>query len=164
MTMKLCYLIAIWFALESFATGQSLVPFDWPDKKYAVISEAFGGKTLVQRTVDSSGLVHYLIRFHHEDVIKPDRPYLSEVVLSVSNDKGRILSQSVLDVSGVSTNPPEKMEFRMIRFSVHESLEARCVISIGLYKGFRVIFSPYLLKAPKNTTAEQGSAHQPATR
>jgi hypothetical protein len=147
--MKLICYIIFSLCVVSIVTGQSLTPIHKPDKKHPSISEAFQGETLVQRTVDASGLAHYLIRFHHKDVVEKPGPYLSEVVLSVSNDQGKILSQSVLDVSGVSTNPPDELKFRIIRFSVHESLESECVLSIGLHKGFRVIFSPYLLANQK---------------
>ena len=161
--MEIVKFIALLSALASFATGQSLVPIDRPEATFPQISEAFDGKITVRRTVDAGGLAHYMIRIFHEDVVGANRgPYLSEVVLSVTNDQGRILSQSWLDISGVSTVPPDKTEFRMIRFTVREALEDGCVLSIGLHKGIRVYFSPYRI-APEKPEAEQDGADQPAT-
>jgi hypothetical protein len=162
--MKITHSIALLCASVSFATGQSLVPIDRPEASFPQISDAFDGKTTVRRTVDAGGLAHYMIRFFHEDVVGINRgPYFSDAVLSVTDDQGKILSQSWLDISGVSTESPDKTEFRMIRFTVREALEGGSVLSIGVHKGMRVYFSPYRL-APKTPTAEQAGTGQPATR
>ena len=153
--MQITQFIALLCASVSLATGQSLVPIDRPEATFPQISDAFDGKTTVRRTVDAGGLAHYMIRFFHEDVVGNNRgPYLSEAVLSVTDDQGKILSQSWLDISGVSTEPPDKTEFRMIRFTVREALEDGSVLSIGVYKGMRVYFSPYRL-TPEKPKAEQ---------
>ncbi len=161
--MKITQSMALLCASVSFAIGQSLTPIDRPEAAFPVISDAFNGKTIVQRTIGAGGLANYMIRFYHEDVVDSGRgPYLTEVVLSVTNDEGQILCQSVLAISGVTTVPPDKTKFRMIRFTISEALEDRCVLSIGIHKGFRVHFSPYRLAA-ENQKAEQGSAHQSTT-
>jgi len=95
--MKVIIYTALLTLLTSFAIAQSLVPIDRPEAKSPKISEAFDGKTTVRRTIDASGLVHYMIRFFHEDVISPKRPHLSEVVLSITNDEGKVITQSVLE-------------------------------------------------------------------
>jgi hypothetical protein len=153
--MKIPVLITLVLAAARLVSAQSLVPIDRPDPTFPPITEAFEGKTTVQRTAGAGGLAHYMIRFFHEDVVGANRtPFLSDVVLSVTDKNGKILSQSWLDVSGVSTVPPDKTEFRMILFTVSEDLEDRSVLSIGLHKGMRVYFSPFRLTS-KQTEAER---------
>lgn len=162
--MKIAMLITLLCATARLATAQSLLPIDRPEATFPLIADAFEGKTTVQRTVDAGGLAHYMIRFFHEDVVGTNRgPYLSEVVLSLTDKEWKILSQSWLDISGVSTVPPDKTEFRMIRFTVHEGLEDGSVLSIGLHKGMRVYFSPYRLSFQRAKAGKAG-AGQPATR
>ena len=144
----------------SYVFSQSLVAFDRPQATFPTISDAFDGKTKVQRKVDEGGLVHYMIRFFHKDVVAKRGPYLSDVVLSVTDKKGKIVSQSWLDISGVSTVPPDETEFRMIRFTIREDLENQSVLSIGVHKGFRVIFSPYRI-GPQKQQAEQSAVANP---
>ncbi len=103
-----------------------------------------------------------MIRFFHEDVVGENRgPYLSEVVLSITDKEGKILSQSWLDISRVSTVPPDKTEFRMIRFTVREALEDGSVLSIGLHTAMRVHFSPYRLSFQRAKAEAGAGGDQP---
>jgi hypothetical protein len=158
--MKITQSIAMLCASVSLATGQSLMPIDRPEATFPVISDAFDGKTTVQRTVDKGGLAHYMIRFYHKDVVSTGRgPYLTEVVLSVTDSEGKVLCQPVLAISGITTVPPDKTEFRMIRFTVHSDLEGGCVLSIGLHKGMRVDFSPFRLNPEKKDAEQDGTSN-----
>jgi len=163
--MQPALIIALLSVATLLASGQSPVAIDRPRAEYPTISKAFDGKTKVRRTVDSGGLAHYEVRFYDEKVIGDDRgPYLTDAVLSVTTAEGVILVQSWLDVSGVSHVPPDDAKFRMIRFSVSESLERSSVLSIGIFKSLHVYFSPFRLEPPEKTEAEQGGTGQPATR
>ena len=141
-TIRIALLVA--FAI-SVATGQSLLPVDQPKETYQHVSEAFEVDTTVFRSVGDD-LVHYQIRFSHPDVVGTNRGwYLSSVFLSVTDEEGMILSQAWLDVSGVTHTPPDKAEFRMIRFTVSKKLEGSSVLSIGTHRGMRIHFQPYRL-------------------
>lgn len=108
---------------------------------------AYPDQMFIARTPrEHGGVVDYEVRIYAQKAIdiKPS-PEFWEVAMVVRDSKGLELVSTTLDAAGSCTIPPNRNEFRVFRFSIHESLERFTVINISRHNGMRVLFTRYRL-------------------
>ena len=161
--MKCIPILSLILCASAFAEQiGGLFPSGEMTDKITSVESAFPGETYVSRHInEQSKVVSYEIRLFAPDLLKFDMiPNLSDVVLVVSNKEGDHLASAPIEFSGISSIPPSKQQFRSIRFSVHQSLEATTVLNFGRHNGLRVIFTQYKLPLTSipNKKAEQDAS------
>jgi len=126
---------------------QTLIPTGEITAETPSLEAAFPEQMLITRTPRQyGGVIDYEIRVYSD---KPGDQKLGdligEVAIVVRDSNGDDMFSAHLEVSGVSTIPPNKNEFRSFRFSIHESLEQTTAINIGHHNGIRTPFTQYRL-------------------
>jgi hypothetical protein len=111
------------------------------------IENAYPNEVYVKRTTEpSNDTISYEVRIYAAEAIDTKRISSHwEVALVVRDQQEKDLISTRVDVSAISTTPPNTNEFRSFFFTIHKSLEATTVVNIGRDNGLRVLFTRYKL-------------------
>ncbi len=126
---------------------QTLIPSGELTDASPSLEAAYPDQMFIARTPrEHGGVLDYEVRIYAPKTldIKP-APEFCAVAMVVRDAEGSELVSVTLDAPGLCTIPPNKNEFRVFRFSIHESLERFTAINLGRHNGMRTLFTRYKL-------------------